>query len=254
MSATELINDESGEAIPMIGPEAAMIADALNTSPKDLAAYSTSELRSILGQSDIVHLATHGTAIFDSPWQSYLDSKPPCFRVLDLAALTDCAARLVVFSCCWSGAGSANLGSDIVGFAHVMLASGAQAYIGDLWRTADMASMLLMVLFYREISSRRRQRQSVRLAEAWRSAQITLYHANKEFVRTLMVEAKDPWGDMLQREETKHVLELFKHSEKYLDAYLRDYSGKYTSAISNFKHPVIWAPYTLVGDGDVVFH
>jgi CHAT domain-containing protein len=252
MSATELVNDESGEAIPMIGPEAAMIADALDTSPVDLAACSNDELRSILGSSDIVHLATHGTAVFESPWQSYLDTQPPYFRVLDLAALTDCAARLVVFSCCWSGAGSANPGNDIIGFAHATLASGTQAYIGGLWRTEEMASMLLMVLFYREIASRRQQKQNVRLAEVWRSAQIALYHADKEFVRTLLVEAKNIWSNMLQHEETKHTLEQFKHSEKCLDAYLREYSKKFTDAPVRFKHPVMWAPYALVGNGDVV--
>jgi CHAT domain-containing protein len=223
----------------MIGPEAAMIADAFNTNPMDLAGCNADNLRLILGQSDIVHLATHGTALFGSPWQSYLDTKPP-FRVLDLAALTACA-RLVVFGCCWSGAGSANPGNDIVGFTHATLASGTQAYIGGLWKTADIASMVFMVLFYHEIADSLRGR-SVRLAEAWRNAQVALYNSDAASVRTLLVEAQGLWREKVQREETRH-LKLFKYSEKALNSFVLEYSRQGTV---DFKHPAMWAPYILV--------
>ncbi|KAH6696778.1 CHAT domain-containing protein [Plectosphaerella plurivora] len=250
MTVREAIQERN--AIPMIGPEAVMIADAFRTNPTDLAGCDTDKLRSIFGQSDIVHLATHGTAIFGSPWQSYLDTEPP-FRVLDLAALTACA-RLVVFGCCWSGAGSANPGNDVVGFTHATLASGAQAYIGGLWKTADLASMLLMVLFYREIARSQEGGEDggrrVRLAEAWRNAQVALYHSDMASVRALLVEAKDLWRDKVQSEETR-FLERFQYSEKMLNSFLRLYSRQ--STVVDFKHPAMWAPYILVGCGDVVF-
>ncbi|KAF5696233.1 CHAT tetratricopeptide domain-containing protein [Fusarium mundagurra] len=245
MSPREALMDR--KAIPMIGPEAVMIADTFNTNPIDLAGCNTDKLRSIIAQSDIVHLATHGTAIFGSPWQSYLDTKPP-FRVLDLAVLKACA-RLVVFGCCWSGAGSANTGNDIIGFAHATLASGAEAYIGSLWKASDIASMLLMVLFYRELA-RSLQGQRVRLAETWRNAQVALYNLDGASVRAMLVEAQGLWREKVQSEETPH-LGLFKYSEGALNAFLRQYARDPT--IVDLKHPAIWAPYILVGYGDAIF-
>lgn len=245
MSPREALKDR--KAIPMIGPEAVMIADAFNTNPIDLAGCNSDKLRSIIAQSDIVHLATHGTATFGSPWQSYLDTEPP-FRVRDLAALTACA-RLVVFGCCWSGAGSANAGNDIIGFAHATLASGAQAYIGSLWKASDIASMLLMVLFYRELA-RSLQGQRVRLAEAWRNAQVALYNLDGASVRAMLVEVQGLWREKVQSEETLH-LGLFKYSEGALNAFLRQYARSPT--IVDLKHPAIWAPYILVGCGDAIF-
>ncbi|KAM6524465.1 hypothetical protein FALCPG4_010077 [Fusarium falciforme] len=238
---------EYRKAIPMIGPEAVMVADAFKTNPMDLAGCDVAKLRTILGQSDIVHLATHGIALFGSPWQSYLDTKPP-FRVLDLAALTDCA-RLVVFGCCWSGAGSANPGNDIIGFTHATLASGAQAYIGGLWKTDDIASMLLMVLFYRELA-RSLRGQRVRLAEAWRKAQVAMYNLDATSVRALLADAQRRWSDKVQTEEAPH-LRLFKYSEDALDVTLETCDEGDT--IVDLKHPAIWAPYILVGYGDMMF-
>ncbi|KAI3573923.1 CHAT domain-containing protein [Fusarium oxysporum f. sp. albedinis] len=235
---------EHGNAIPMIGPEAVMVADAFKANPMDLAGCDVAKLRTILGQSDIVHLATHGIALFGSPWQSYLDTKPP-FRVLDLAALTDCA-RLVVFGCCWSGAGSANPGNDIIGFTHATLASGAQAYIGGLWKTDDVASMLLMVLFYRELA-RSLRGQRVRLAEAWRKAQVAMYNLDATSVQALLADAQRRWSDKVQSEEAPH-LRLFKYSEDALDVNLDT-----CDTTLDLKHPAMWAPYILVGYGDMMF-
>jgi len=245
MRPKEAIGDR--KAIPMIGPEAAMIACAFDTNPQDLAGAHPDELRAILGRSDIVHIATHGTALFGSPWQSYLDTTPP-FRVLDLAALKRCA-RLVVFGCCWSGAGTANPGNDIVGFTHATLASGAQAFVGGLWKTSDVASMLLMVLFYREIA-RSLHGRPVRLAEAWRNAQVALYRSDVASARELLAEARSLWMDKLRCDETRY-LERFKYSAGALNAFLVQYSRQ--GAVLDFKHPAMWAPYILMGCGDVVF-
>jgi len=109
--------------------------------------------------------------------------------------------------------------------------------------------MLLMVLFYRELA-RSLQGQRVRLAEAWRNAQVGLYNLDGASVRAMLVEAQGLWREKVQSEETLH-LGLFKYSEGALNAFLRQFARNPT--IVDLKHPAIWAPYILVGCGDAIF-
>jgi len=228
-------------AIPMIGPEAVMIADAFATDAADLASCTTDELRSILRESNIVYLTTHGESMGSSPWQAFLDTEPP-FRVLDLAALATTHARLIVFGCCWTGAGSANVGNDVVGFAHATLASGAGAYLGGLWRVHELVSLVLMVYFFRELAAD----GSIHLASALRNAQIAMYHMDNSSVVALIDETLKLWRQKINREDTK-FLQRFKYSESYLVTLRKRFSREAEEL--NFKHPKMWAPFILTGWG-----
>ncbi|KAK3339811.1 CHAT domain-containing protein [Lasiosphaeria hispida] len=228
-------------AIPMIGPEAVMIADAFTTDAADLASCTTDELRSILRESNIVYLTTHGKSMDSSPWQAFLDTEPP-FRVLDLAALATTHARLIVFGCCWTGAGSANAGNDVVGFAHATLASGARAYLGGLWQVHELVSLVLMVYFFRELAAD----GSIHLASALRNAQIAMYHMDNSSVVVLIDETLELWRQKINREDTK-FLQRFKHSESYLVMLRKRFSREAEEL--DFKHPTMWAPFILTGWG-----
>ncbi|KAK0262335.1 hypothetical protein LTR35_017724, partial [Friedmanniomyces endolithicus] len=83
-------------------------------------------------QSDILLVATHGTQSPKSAWESSLLLQPP-FRVLDLARMHS-NASLIIFEACVSGLGEESIGNDLLGFSHAVLASGATAFLGGLWR------------------------------------------------------------------------------------------------------------------------
>ncbi|KLU90947.1 hypothetical protein MAPG_09472 [Magnaporthiopsis poae ATCC 64411] len=205
-------------AIPIIGPEAVMVADAFAADAADLASCTTDELRSILGHSDIVYLTTHGFSMAGSPWRCYLDAEPR-FRVLDLAALATACARLVVFDCCWTGGGSTNAGNDVIGFTHATLASGVRAYVGGLWQVHEVASLVLMVHFFRGLAAggsvRGDSNQRVRLGSAWRNAQVAMYNMDRVSAATLIDETLDLWRQKVNRKGLE-FLQRFKYSEEFL--------------------------------------
>lgn len=90
-------------------------------------------------------IATHGTQSYESAWESSL-LLHPVFRVLYLVRLRSHAA-LVVFEVCVSGLGE-SIGNDLLGFSHPVLASGATAFLEELWKVGDEASGLLMVFLF----------------------------------------------------------------------------------------------------------
>jgi CHAT domain-containing protein len=66
---------------------------------------------------------------------------------MDMATARSQAA-LFVFGTCLAGIGEATVGNDETGFLHVVLASGARAFIEALWRVDNVSAMLLMREFY----------------------------------------------------------------------------------------------------------
>lgn len=100
---------------------------------------------------DIVHVGTHGNELGSSPMQSSI-SLARDFRVIDLVGLGS-NASLVIFAACLTGLGRATAGNDVLGFSHVVLQSGARAYMGALWKISDWVTMVLMYAFHKRLSS-----------------------------------------------------------------------------------------------------
>jgi len=67
-------------------------------------------------------------------------------------------------------------GNDVLGFTHVVLGTGCQAYIGTLFEISDFVSTVLMTLFYRQI----KDAPSLSLTEALRRAQVEFLHFDNE--------------------------------------------------------------------------
>ncbi|KAF2718405.1 hypothetical protein K431DRAFT_348767 [Polychaeton citri CBS 116435] len=243
--------DTSGKAdrrIFLIAAEGTAIASTFGSQPIDLDGeldklddnQQSNHLSHLFKTSSIVWIATHGTAIHTSPWQSYLHARPR-FRVLDMAALENCAP-LVVFTACWAGLGSATVGNDILGFAHAVLASGSQVFVAGLWTLEETASMLLMVLFFREVAA---NDGGEVVGELWRRALVALYYMTPDSAQTLFRDIQRAWQTANQYGP---VLKGFNNEkvEERLEWLIED------ELFPDFQHPFHWAAYNMIGDGDLV--
>ncbi len=138
---------------PLAGAEAEArtVAQILNTQPLTGNAATEAAVRRILGNSRIVHLATHGTfderdgsrsAIAFAPTAD-LDGWLTSREVLDL----DLNAEVVVLSACSTGRGRIT-GDGVIGLSRSLVASGASSVVVSLWDVDDAATEALMGSFY----------------------------------------------------------------------------------------------------------
>lgn len=225
--------------LKMAGIEALTLGYTFGRPPIDVKNMSGEEFRSILSQSDIVHLSTHGHTDSRSPWQAWISLRER-FRVVDLTSVS-CRASMVFFSACLSGLGKATIGNDVTGFSHSMLSSGALVYLGALWRVDDISTMLLVVLFYRRLAQ---STGDVPVAEYWRRAQVSLYQMSIE-------EVKDLMDDIL------HGLSAAETAGYEPDKFVKKCKAHLRNARDHVeldpRDPFTWAPFIIVGNGDLKF-
>lgn len=84
-----------------------------------------------------------------------------------------------------------------MGFTHVILGTGCQAYLGGLIEINDFASMTLMILFYRNL--KRDPRLS--LAESLRQAQLEFIQMDKRKATRFFDELLDRWDKIRHHEK-----------------------------------------------------
>lgn len=136
---------------------------------------SESALRSLIGNSRIVHLATNGVLNRRNPLFSFVelaggngqDGRLEVREILELSI----GARLVVLSACQTSLASGRLsdvptGDDWVGLVQAFLQAGAANVFGSLWTVDDAATATLMEVLYRELAEGRSERRAA--AEAQR--------------------------------------------------------------------------------------
>ncbi|KAI0434711.1 CHAT domain-containing protein [Xylaria sp. FL1042] len=99
-------------------------------------------------QSTIIHLSSHGSFNEESPMHWNVDLFQEPLTALDLSRLA-ITARFVVFSSCLSAYSRVFDSGTALSFAHALLGGGACAFVGTLWMTGDVASLVFMVLFYK---------------------------------------------------------------------------------------------------------
>ncbi len=231
------------------GIEAKMIAHMTGSTALDANTVTRADFQRYLSEATILHLGTHGYSDAAFPFNSslLLGSR---FRVLDMLAVRGATqVALVVFSACLSGLPgrpSAALG-DVDGFAHAVLAAGANAYLGALWKVDDLATMVHMWLFYAVLLM---ALDEPSLAEAWHVATRMLYELEVEGkIRILesFVACWDVWeargedpGGFVERGKRKLEAALVRLREE------DDRGGMF-----DFKRPFVWAAFALVGDGSM---
>ena len=268
-----IYNDDSGSnAVPLYLSAIAsiQIARQFDTVPLATSVASHKDFSDLYESSNVMVIATHGNQNEKSAWESLLTLHPP-FRVLDLSRLRSNAA-LVIFEACVSGLGEETVGNDMLGFSHIVLSSGASAFLGALWSVSDEASALLMVYFFRALKQARKVSPStkpkprpyakedsqgtasvsvsapVSLARCWRTAQIQLYNTDTaSAVATFRRMVKQC------RLAEKAGLVAPAQSKKFCATAMSTIETiEMEGEGADYKHPFYWAPYVLVGFGGLV--
>ncbi|EXJ76151.1 uncharacterized protein A1O5_00659 [Cladophialophora psammophila CBS 110553] len=252
-------NDAKGpRPLPLSAAASVQIARAFDTVPCPTTVASHKDFSSLYEQSNVVFIATHGTQHKQSAWQSTLALNPP-FRVLDLSRMRSSAA-LVIFEACVSSLGEETVGNDMLGFSHIVLSSGASAFLGALWSVSDEASALLMVYFFRALKDARESKakegiKPVSIVRCWRTAQLQLYEAHASSAISTFQEMADQCQDaekaQKQPDGTKRPALISRSQSKRFRNALRSMVETIETEGANYKHPFYWAPYVLVGNGEV---
>lgn len=102
--------------------------------------------------SDLIHIASHGEFVPETPLRSRLllakdaqnDGSLTVNDVYDLSVTAD----LVVLSACETGLGKIMNGADVIGLNRAFLFAGSDTVISSLWVVDDLATKELMVKFY----------------------------------------------------------------------------------------------------------
>ncbi|EED24579.1 conserved hypothetical protein [Talaromyces stipitatus ATCC 10500] len=242
---TDRANEET--FLPMAGVEAISISNMFSTWPIEASNLSRAQFRDyIQGQTSILHIGTHGTVNHGSPLLSSI-SIGEDFRVIDMSPIQS-RANLIVFAACLSGLGRATAGNDVLGFTHVVLGTGCQAYIGTLFEVSDFASMVLMTLFYRQI----KETPSLSLAEALRNAQVEFMHFDTEQATAFLDRLLEAW-DAISSEMSASTGAV-KSPEEFVP------DGRYLLTLQkmmlpqiDWTSPIFWASFALMGYGDFCF-
>lgn len=100
--------------------------------------------------TQILHLCAHSTFNADDPMSSTIQLFDEPLTMVDWRNFC-ITADLVVFSSCLSGVSKAFDSGSTIGFAHTLLGTGTKAFLGSLWPVNDEATLLLMIMFYKEL-------------------------------------------------------------------------------------------------------
>ncbi|KAF7164861.1 hypothetical protein CNMCM5623_009288 [Aspergillus felis] len=234
------MRDKQEANLHLAGIEAVNIARTFSTWPVDAKNVTRAEFRKYVeGSSSILHIGTHGDVDHRNPLLSSI-SIGEDFRVLDMSTIKT-NVNLLVFAACLSGLGKATTGSDILGFSHVILSTGCQAYIGTLRKVSDFASMLLTTLFYRTL----KDAPSMPLAYILRQAQIEISQFDSERAASYLDELMQtsPSGDGDSRGPEDFVP----------DAEYMIWTAKMILDQLDWSSPFFWAPFVLMGYGSLRF-
>ncbi|KAJ5657811.1 uncharacterized protein N7484_001460 [Penicillium longicatenatum] len=233
-------NELNGINLHMAAIEAVNIARMFATWPVEASNLSRQEFCNyIQGESSIIHIGTHG----------YIDPRNPLlssisigqnFRVLDMSTIRS-SARLLVFAACLSGLGKATPSADVLGFSHVVLSSGCQAYIGTLWEVSDLASMMIMTFFYRYLKSN----ANFSTAEAMKEAQIQFLHLDSDRAEDLLTSMLEGWT---APDENGNLPADFVSDQEFILS-----TWKMTLSQIDWSDPYYWASFMLIGYGDLRF-
>lgn len=265
--------DCSGVQLVNAGPEIASVCASMGTRPwsrKDGGSGSNGgdPLTTLFEMSDVVHLAAHGAEVNSSPWESFIQlGEGGRFRVVDLARIRSSRAGLVVFGACSSGrtggaGGGGGGGDDAVGFAHAVLQSGSLSFIGALWKICDLASMLLMHIFYRTLRDRATANGDeegggnagcASVADCWRRTVREFYSLDRARAGVLVAEIEHVWRTAAERGIRPEG--NFDLAEDSLWIARDDFEagGNHVDGLWDFSHPYYWAAFSLVGYGSWSF-
>lgn len=230
------------EDLPFSTSTALHVARSFGATPRAASeALTPTEFIKTYEKSNVLLIATHGNTDGRSAWESSLLLHPK-FLVRDLVKLESCAS-LVIFEACVSGVGEESIGNDLLGFSHAVLASGATAFLGGLWKISDEASAFLMRFLFQELKTSKGNKT---LARCWRNAQKKLCELDtagavaifEDMRRSCTRVFQAGWIDREVATRLRATLEIAINDIRVSGA--------------NYSHPFYWAPFVLMGHAGTV--
>ncbi|MBE9087810.1 tetratricopeptide repeat protein, partial [Tolypothrix sp. LEGE 11397] len=214
------------------GKEVDEITASFSGSTKLLDKQFNPNIRLMMNDYSVVHLATHAAFVKENPDNSVIilgdkvlgekesddqDNKE-YFTLRDVKSWNLTNVDLVVLSACETGLGGFGDGKEILGFGYAMQQTGAKAAIASLWKVDDPSTSELMQLFYKNLS------RKMTKSEALRQAQLDLLKGNN--ATSINSEQRSIRVNIPPGTSSRN--------EKYQ---------------SGYSHPYYWAPFILIGNG-----
>ncbi|TGJ79623.1 hypothetical protein E0Z10_g9155 [Xylaria hypoxylon] len=190
-------------------------------------------------RSTIIHLSSHGTFNEESPMHSNLDLFQESLTPLDLSRLA-ITARFVVFSACLSAYSRVFDSGTALSFAHALLGSGACAFVGTIWVTGDVASLVFMVLFYKAMMV-----EGFTPSGALADAQFRMRNFTEADKNHLVDDLLCLFNQEAEQTGGLNTIQQYVINYRYwIDRQLRRYD------VTDIRNPWSWAGFVLIGYGE----
>ncbi|KFZ23190.1 hypothetical protein V502_02331 [Pseudogymnoascus sp. VKM F-4520 (FW-2644)] len=232
------------EQLPMAGIEALFIADLFRTEALKAKSMTKGRFKTELQSKNIIHICTHGYVDPESPLHSNI-SLAERIRVLDMTSLRT-HALFVVFSACQSGSGRSTSNDDLLGFPHALLAVGANLFLGALWSSNDLTTLIHMWLFYSEIF---RSGSGQSFARSWQIAVRHLMASTLEDVRKILDHFLCIWDKWEM--DGKAPNSFVVNGRAKIEEVINSLTTENGDPLVDLTHPFSWAPFILVGNGNL---
>ncbi|KAF8856142.1 hypothetical protein BDZ45DRAFT_745704 [Acephala macrosclerotiorum] len=190
------------------------------------------QFQSWVSTTRVLHLCAHSTFDDQDPVRSGVQLFQEPLTISDWRNLA-IKADLVVFSSCLSGVSKAFHSGSAFGFAHTLLGTGTRAFIGSLWPVDDLATLLLMMMFYEALKETspaealhisKMRMKGLRMKDVW------------ELVARLRIEV---------RRESERVNDYVDNHEWWI----RELDELEEDDLQALREPRCWAAFVLTGYG-----
>ncbi|PZV07594.1 MAG: Fis family transcriptional regulator [Leptolyngbya sp.] len=155
--------------------EAEEIAIFFNTTPLLGRNATETAVKERIGNTRMVHLATHGLLEYGNPQDSGVSDVPGAIALApgggedglltsaEILTELDLNAELVVLSACDTGLGQIT-GDGVIGLSRALITAGTPSVIVSLWSVPDAPTAELMTEFYSQMQQGQDKAQSLRQA------------------------------------------------------------------------------------------
>ena len=202
-------------ALQFTQPEIETLAKTLpNTTKLINQGFNRQNLTTGIPQNTILHLATHGMFVPNSPDQSIIvmgDGSTISLREIEQQWKLPNVSLVVLSACETAIGGKLGNGIEVLGFGYQMQRIGSRASISSLWTIDDGGTQGFMNTFYTELKQ-------------GKTPAFAIQKTQKDFI---------------QGKVTAKEIEQFRGLVPYVKG----------GVPTDLTHPFYWAPFILVGNG-----